>query len=194
MSLFHFIWEQGTSLFLFFPQINSSVQCWGIKRGWNLLGVRMWSPLIEEYGNKTFTWTRQGSWAPRRRKRQKETSLDTIFFSRLLPHHNVELEEFKDSGGGATWRNKGILMLGCASVTPKQMLLEGKKKELPSCKFPPARWSKKHESARTSNILDSQVEERKLLHTNLIQTEKKSSWDNGRESLHKIKIDSFKQV
>lgn len=70
-------------------------------------------------------------------------------------------------------------MLGCASVTLKRTLLEKKKKELPSCKFRTVRWSKKHKSARTSNILDSQVEERKLLHTNLIQTEKKSSWDNG---------------
>lgn len=55
-----------------------------------------------------------------------------------------------------------------------------RKKMLQSCKFPTARRSKKQESAQTSNISHSQVEERKLLHTNLMQTETEPSWDNGR--------------
>lgn len=96
----------------------------------------MWSPLIEEHGNKTLTWNRQDSGAPRPRKTQEETSLGRFFFSRLLPLHNVELEEpkFKDSGEkekkkAATWRNKGTAMQGFASVTLKQTLSGEKKKK-----------------------------------------------------------------
>lgn len=145
----------------------------------------MWSRLIEEYGNKTFTWTRRGSRAPRRRKRQKETSLGTIFFLDCCPITMSSLRnpKFKDSGGGEERKQQpGETKASWCLDVPRwhrNRCFRGEKKELPSCKFPAARWSKKHESARTSNILDSQVEERKLLHTNLIQTEKKSSWDNG---------------
>lgn len=66
------------------------------------------------------------------------------------------------------------------SDTEKDAFGGKEKKMLPSCKFPTVSQSKKQESAQTSNISHSQVKERKLLHTNLMQTEKKSSWDNGR--------------
>lgn len=87
MSPSYFAEEQSISLFHFFPprQINSSAQYWGIKPDWNLLGVRMWSPLIEEHGNKTLTWNRQDSGAPRPRKTQEETSLGRFFFLDCCP-------------------------------------------------------------------------------------------------------------
>ena len=49
--------------------------------GWNLLEVWMWSPSIEEYGNKTSTWTTVGKAleAPRRWETHEEISLGTIF-------------------------------------------------------------------------------------------------------------------
>lgn len=203
MSPSYFAEEQSISLFHPPPrQINSSAQYWGIKPDWNLLGVRMWSPLIEEHGNKTLTWNRL--WSPQAKENAGGNLIRALFFSRLLPLHNVELEEpkFKDSGEKETKGSSNLEKQRhrdarvCLGDTETDAFWGKEKKMLQSCKFPTARRSKKQESAQTSNISHSQVEERKLLHTNLMQTETEPSWDNGRGggNLHKIKIESFKHV
>lgn len=60
------IWECSTFfIFYFFPsdQVISAVL--RDQTGRNLLEVWIWrSPSIEEYGNKTSTWTKRGSWSP----------------------------------------------------------------------------------------------------------------------------------
>lgn len=81
-------------------------------------------------------------------------------FSAQLPHHSVVLKESQQSSlrGGKKQQpeeTKTSRSPRCASVALKQTSL----KKLPSCKIPTVRWS---ESALTSNISDSQVEERKL--------------------------------
>ena len=73
----HFTSAQGRRTFSTLFSLISTHQCsgCGIKQSWNLLEVWLWSLSIEEYGNKTWTWTMQGSWSPQVKEKQEETSL-----------------------------------------------------------------------------------------------------------------------
>lgn len=67
--------------FFFFSSDQLIIAVLRDQTGWNLLEVWMWSPSIEEYGNKTSTWTTVGKAleAPRRWETHEEISLGTIF-------------------------------------------------------------------------------------------------------------------
>ena len=112
-------------LIIFFPsdQLISAVQ-WD-QTGWNLLEVWIWkSPSIEEYGNKTFTWTEQGSWSPQARgKRQGNLIRHNTFFLHSCP---ITMSSLRNSSSqvlekrATTRRNKDIPL---TLVELKQALL-----------------------------------------------------------------------
>lgn len=170
-SIFFFKW-----FFLFCPQIISSVQCWGIKQAGICLRCECEVLRLTNTVIRPPLELSKALEAPRRGEKHEEISLGNTFSTRL-PHHNVALKKSQQSSLRTVKKKSSTLKETktsrsprCASVALKQTLL----KKLPSCKFPAMRWSK---SAQTSNISDSQVEERKLLHTKHIQT-KKSPQDN----------------
>ena len=135
--------ERGTFLNYFSPpsdQLISAVQ--RDQTGWNLLEVWIWrSPSIEEYGNKTFTWTKQGSQRPPAREEVQGNLIRHNTFSTRLPHHNVDLKESQQSGlrtmkrEVATWRNKDVPLASmCLGGTEKDSF---KKNRCWAANFPP---------------------------------------------------------
>lgn len=178
---------------MFFPQINSSVQSWWIKQGWNLLEVlQLRNTLIRPSLELS-----KALEAPRWGEKQEETSLDTIFFfytatpsqcrAKGIPCLRTAKKKIKQQREEI----KTLCSPRCASVALKQTLFFKKKAaELQiSCRVMKRKCSNQQYFRFPSGGTEAPAYE---AHIN----RKKSPGDNRekKKNLHKIKIGSFKQV